>query len=240
MRHQAGRNIFDVRMIIGLFIVAAGIGLLLENLGIVHDIRVWGWWPAILILVGVGYLIRPQGQRQVLNGLIAAGLGIIFLGNNLDWFDVDFSDLWPVLLILIGLAIILHHRKVKPGGGGQGNGNDQINLSLILGGGEHFYTSQQLKGGKISAIMGGANIDLRRADMAGNEMTLDIFCLMGGIDLRIPDNWQLNIKVLPVLGGVENRTYRGDVSADSGFHDVTKKTLHITGMAIMGGVEVKN
>jgi predicted membrane protein len=240
MKHQAGRNVFDIRMIIGLFIFAAGVGLLLENIGIVHDIRVWNWWPVILILLGAGYLIRPEGQRQVLNGLIIAGIGVIFLGNNFDWFDVNFSDLWPVVLILIGLAIILHHRKGRPAEAGEGNGNDEINLSLVMGGGEHFFTSQQLKGGKISAIIGGANIDLRRADMAGNDMTLDVFCLMGGLDIRVPDNWQVNIKVMPILGGAENKTYRADISGDAGFQSSVKKTLNITGMAIMGGLEVKN
>jgi len=240
MKHQTTRNFFDIRMIFGLFIFAAGVGLLLENLGIVHDIRIWDWWPVILILFGAGYLIRPEGQRQVLNGLIIAGIGVVFLGNNFDWFDVSFRDLWPVLLILIGLAIILHHRKTPPVASAAGNGADEINLSLILSGGEHLYTSQQLRGGKISAVLGGANIDLRRAEMAGTEMTLDIFCLMGGLDIRIPDSWQVNIKLMPILGGAENKTYQRDVPRNDTFNGSERKTLTVTGMVIMGGIEVKN
>jgi predicted membrane protein len=101
-----------------------------------------------------------------------------------------------------------------------------------MGGGEYNYSSKSLKGGKISAFMGGAKIDLREADTTEDPMVLDVFTIMGGIEIVVPRNWEITFKGNPILGGMENKT----TFEESG---PTRK-LVVKGSAIMGGVEVKN
>lgn len=43
-------------------------------------------------------------------GIILIAIGITFLGNNMGWFEVNISiwQLWPLLIIYIGLSILSH------------------------------------------------------------------------------------------------------------------------------------
>jgi uncharacterized membrane protein HdeD (DUF308 family) len=44
-------------------------------------------------------------SRPLISGIILLGLGILFLCNNL--FDVSVTDLWPVLIIMVGGALLV-------------------------------------------------------------------------------------------------------------------------------------
>jgi predicted membrane protein len=224
------KSIFDAKVIFGLAIIIAGLVLFLENVGIIGYVNIWDWWPVLLILLGIGQLAQPKECRQTWTGIVLVGVGLLFLGNNLDIFYFRFRDLWPLILILVGLSILRHttwKSKDLP------QSNDFINLSYILGGGDRAYTTQNLEGGKISAIMGGGSIDLRDASFPGEVIYLEVFAFWGGFDITVPRNWNVNIQVTPIMGGVENKV-RQTVDAQS------TKTIIIRGTVVMGGVEVKN
>ncbi len=51
------------------------------------------------------------------------------------------------------------------------------------------------------AIMGGDEIDLRDAEIEGGELTLNVFTLMGGANIYIPDSIEVDIGGLSVMGG---------------------------------------
>ena len=58
------------------------------------------------------------------------------------------------------------------------------------------------------------------------------FAFWGGIEIRVPEDWEVQVKGTAILGGYgdETRTIEGD----------GRKVLVVTGTAIMGGVEIKN
>jgi predicted membrane protein len=92
-------------------------------------------------------------------------------------------------------------------------------------------SSDDFKGGQAMAVMGGCEIDLRRATIAQDEAVLDILAFWGGVGVRVPEEWQVVNRVNAFLGGIENKTQpiRG-----------AKQRLVLTGTVIMGGAEVKN
>ena len=51
------------------------------------------------------------------------------------------------------------------------------------------------------AIMGGDEIDLREAEIEGGELTLNVFTLMGGANIYIPDSIELDVGGFSVMGG---------------------------------------
>jgi len=51
------------------------------------------------------------------------------------------------------------------------------------------------------AIMGGDEIDLREAEIEGGELTLNVFTLMGGANIYIPDSIEVDVGGLSVMGG---------------------------------------
>jgi len=55
-----------------------------------------------------------MNSRNLLTGFLLLGLGVLFLGRNLGWFDIDWHDLtrfWPVLIILLGVNLLFGSRS---------------------------------------------------------------------------------------------------------------------------------
>jgi hypothetical protein len=92
----------------------AGLVLLADTTGWGHD-TFPTWWNAwaviftgagiIILLSALVRLLIPVYRRNIAGGLIS---GAIFLGIGLSWLnDWKLDVIWPVILIVIGLAIIL-------------------------------------------------------------------------------------------------------------------------------------
>jgi predicted membrane protein len=236
MKKKASINL-DLKVIIGLVVICAGILFLLENLGVVIGINIWDFWPVALILIGLSHISRPSETRQGFSGAIFIIVGVLFLLNNLDIMFFDIGTFWPIIVILLGIAIL---KDAVWGSHKVPSSSDNFNLSFILGGGEHRFASDQFKGGKLAAFMGGGVIDLRDADIQIDDVVIDAFTFMGGIEIRIPRHWQVNIQGTPILGGIENKTVVMSKEELAAHPDKAIKKLTIRGMFIMGALEVKN
>jgi predicted membrane protein len=223
--------VLDVKILIGLFIIAIGVLFLLQNLGYLTGLDLWEFWPVILILIGLNMLGRVGQARQPLGGLILIVIGVLFLLDNLDIFPYGFEDFWPVILILIGVFVIKN--ALWRGARKTPSSNDYINLSFVLGGGDFKFNTDSLKGGKVDAVMGGGTIDLTGADIQEDGAVIETFALWGGIEIKVPLHWQVNVQGSPFLGAMENKT--SFAAADK-----PARKLTVKGTAIMGGVEIKN
>lgn len=230
------KNRIDIKVFFGIAIIAVGIILFLDNMGFDLRVNIFDFWPLILVAIGLNQLVQPQEARQPVSGVIFLSLGVYFLLDEFFYLPFDLGDLWPVILIFIGVSILKNHVWGTPGKAGSA---DFINLSFIIGGGDHKFTSQTLSGGKVTAIMGGGTIDLRQASCEGDTLVIDVFAFWGGIEIIVPIHWQVNIQASPIMAGIENNT-----SSPAGIEGIEislpPKTLVIKGSAIMGGVEVKN
>jgi len=164
-------------------------------------------------------------------------------------------DLWPLIFVFVGGMLLWRAaRRRAPGdsaaerafaGAREGlaasrsrrtgpiDAGSALNEFAFMGGGERVVRSQEFQGGEVSAILGGFEIDLRGAGIAGDSATIEVFAFWGGIELRVPDDWDVAVHATPILGAVVS-------SAKSGIGKVPTKTLVIRGSVIMGGVEVKN
>ncbi len=84
---------------------------------------------------------------------------------------------------------------------------------------------------RVVAIMGGAKLDFRDAAMLEGTTEVEVLAIMGGVELIVPDDIDLDIQGLPILGGFPHQRHRcGDPDAP---------TLRVRGLAVMGGVELK-
>ena len=106
-----------------------------------------------------------------------------------------------------------------------------LNLFSILGGGEYRIRAKNFRGGDIVALMGGFDVDLRDADIEGSEASINVNCLMGGGVIRVPETWAVSMRVAAFMGG-------HSLKAREGLQ--VQKTLVVKGIAIMGGIEVRN
>src|SRR5581483_9061390 len=113
--HGPGHAVF-----VGGVIVAIGAIMLLSNLGILQIENVWQFWPAILIAFGLSRMVDCRGFGGVVIGGAMAGFGGLLLLQNLNIWHFNWNVIWPVGLIVWGLAVLLkpgHWNRNWPGVG---------------------------------------------------------------------------------------------------------------------------
>jgi predicted membrane protein len=211
-----------------VFIVVGSV-LLLEKLGYLP----WGFalhfWPMIFVVIGIVKIAYAGGRPT---GAVLIGLGIILQLNEMGITHLNFWDLWPVLIIFAGVAMLwqaLH--KEAPGV----SSNPNFDALYVFGGGDRQVNTKNFKGGSLFATFGGYKVDFRNADIDGDHAVLDASAIFGGGEIRVPDNWLVSVKGVGIFGAYEDKTRHVQP-------DPTKqaKTLIIRGVAMFGGIEIRN
>jgi predicted membrane protein len=204
--------------------------LLAGNLGFTefHDV-LRQLWPIALIIVGI-VTLWARRHDQVFLGLALILAGLWAYASEQHWLHVNFWAVFgPTLLILIGASVVWRAFYRKPRVIGAKDA--YIRNLAILGGGE-LRPEAPFEGAELVAIMGGAKIDLSNATMAGDTAMVDIFALMGGIELIVPRDWNVTVKLITFMGGVEDKRRPSTLPAS--------KQLILRGFAMMGGCEIKD
>lgn len=231
-RHESSR----VGLVWGALIVFIGFALLLDHMGYISIGNLFRFWPLILVFFGVGHLFTPSNRTW---GILLLVLGTVFQLNTLGITHLGFRELWPVAVIAVGLLLMWGALKspVVTSSDGTRDTVDTINALAIFGGAERRVSGKSFKGGKATSVFGGVELDFRDADIEGETATLEVNCIFGGVEIRVPESWHVHSASIPVLGGYS------DKSRLSGVEDPAapkRKTLIITGIILFGGVEISN
>lgn len=217
-----------LRNLTGLIIIAIGAGALLDALNVTPFWSLFKeWWPALFIVAGIFTWIGDF-RRNSLWALLLLTVGTLLLLKNFEivTFNV-FGLIFPLVLIAIGLSVLVSSKsRIKAAV----DSKDADDITAIFSGSETVNISKNYQGGRITAIFGGATIDLSDA-VIKKTATLDVTAICGGVELRVPRNWRVVSKIAPIAGGVENKAKGSD--------DADGPTLILTGTAFLGGVEVK-
>lgn len=103
----------------------------------------------------------------------------------------------------------------------------------LLGGAERKGSWLVPRELKVWAFLGGVEIDLRDAKFAPGVTEIDVTAFMGGVQITVPRGVRVETIGAAVMGGFESTA--GDATA----LDPAQPVLRVTGLAIMGGVDVK-
>lgn len=248
------------KVIAGGFLILLGALFILDNLRLVDAGSIWDYWPLFLIGPGLARLLAPSRPEQRVWGAILVGVGGLLLLRNLGIFWIPFHRIWPFALIVLGGFLIwqtMGRSRSRGDGGASPNPGErsidgatagvsamagsggrasvaQLNEFALCGGGHRLVQSSDFRGGTITVIAGGFDIDLREAAMRGDSVAVEIFAMMGGVVLRVPESWKVIVNVTPLLGGTDMKArsippLEGPV-----------KTLVLNGVILMGGMEIKN
>lgn len=249
----------DGRVVWGGILILLGVVYALDAFGVLTAGDILQYWPLILIGIGVTKISQARLSSQRTGGFILVAIGGVFLLRSLHLVWFHSRDVWPAVFLLVGGFLVWQAltRRHAPAGGESEKSPDErvlenareglaasrdgrvelgsvLNEFAFMGGGDRVVRAQDFRGGDITAIMGGFGIDLRGAAIAGDSATVNIFTLWGGVDLKVPEDWNVAVSGVPLLGVFTNSAHavrQGDPAA---------KTLVVKGVAIMGGVEVKN
>jgi predicted membrane protein len=227
-------SIFAPRLVLGLGIILVGILFLLGNMDIIDPHNYLQYWPAIIMIVGLAYLVQCQHGPGRVWGVILTFIGAAMLLDRMYFIRFNLWDYWPLLLIVAGIMMIVrassHHRRMDFSEAETNDANSFIKAVAIMGGFKRINNSQDFKGGELTAIMGGFELDLRDASIK-EEAVIDIFTMMGGMSMRVPEDWLVIFDISPIMGGYEDKTRPPKENT---------KRLVIKGTTIMGGIEIKN
>ena len=226
------------RAVLGIIAVAFGFLLLASNFGYLsYNVRhVLLSWPMILIVVG---LIQILNHKDKPVGYIVFAIGMLFLMKRTFNFPFDFWDVfWPSILIIVGVSLIFFHRSNRTPYHQETSGNnvgpgylDEVN---IFGGSKRKIANQEFRGGKITNIFGGTEIDLTKANLAEGTNVLEVTCIFGGMSMVVPSDWNIHADVVSIFGEFKDKRTVIKQTEDA------KGQLIIKGVAIFGGGDVKS
>jgi predicted membrane protein len=235
---QENRHLHNNRPIIGVILVLAGLFLVMRNTGFFPDFidHVIFSWPMLLVVIG---LVMTLGASEKTSGVIVMAVGGFFLIPMIfrETFHA-YNMFWPSIFIIIGIIFIVSKR----GNWNRANlnskgiiGDDFIDYVNVFSGGERQIVSENFRGGRISAVFGGMELDLTKAKLATGRNELEIACVFGGATLIVPDDWNISIEITPVLGGFsDSRKLIPGRTIDP------TRQLVIKGAVVFGGGEIKS
>jgi len=246
--HRGSFSIF-----IGLSGIALGVFYLAKSFGYLNGIELTDYWPLLLIIFGTSRIIKPRSSSSYFWGPVFVVVGALFMVRNLHYLPLDPVRFWPVLLIVFGLWTLARplfgvntcstarvrcghgftHRKwhYRTWAADSVLSDNELDISLVMSSGKYICTGKDFKGGSIHLRAASAEIDLTNVETALDEIPLDVDLRLGGIELRIPQNWVVNYLGKTSLGSVQDHTRQGGGPA---------KKLLIGGEVALAGIEIRN
>ena len=227
---------FTGRLIFGFVVIALGVLFTLDNLGVLQAREILRWWPVLLLAFGISRLAGLCGRHSLVTGIVFTLLGSLLLLREAGFPAPDPWDFWPVVLVAIGLSMVTGTLRRTRGADTPvtpGAGDDSTFSTFVMWSGvERKVGSLDFRGGDATALMGGAEIDLRGAKMPGGRAVVDVMVVWGGVELFVPTDWKVTVEALPLMAGIEDAT-RAPAGEIRGH-------LVVKGLVLMGGVEIKN
>lgn len=220
------------RLLVGFVIVAVGVLFLLDAAGSVDAGAVMGdWWP--LVIVAAGVLTLFERPPALLRAGVLTGIGVVVLLFTTGVLEESaWKYVWPMAIVLAGVAVLLrwNGRRVQT----VEDGDDVIRATAAFGGAELSSSDQAFRGAWLTAVFGGATLDLREARPAPGGASVNATAVFGGVDVLVPRGWRITVKTVPIFGGVDDKTDRTVLPA------ADAPELVVDAVCIFGGVGIKH
>lgn len=229
------------RIFIGAILILVGGLFLLRNFNFINFdfAHVLFSFPSILIFVG---MLSALNSSKKWFGIVLIAVGSTMHLSH--YYDIDFSAfILPIILIGLGFMILVKHNRPKPimpdlSSHGLGLDeevrDDKLEVISIFGGSSKFFISEAFKGGNITSIFGGNEINLSGCKLAEGENIIDVVAIFGGTTIYIPKEWNVIVDVFPIFGGFGTKGKRDPMMV------VEKdRVLRIKGIVVFGGGEIK-
>jgi len=215
--------------IFGSLIILWGLILIAGNLGWTEAREVFSFWPLVLTGLGVAMLSRAsEGPSRLVAGCVL-GAGLILTVGRLFGFHPGLDDLWPLFLVALGLSLVM--RAYPRQSEGTASLEQPVSAFVFWSGTKRRVTSQMFRRADFSVVMGGVEVDLRAAGTAGGEAVIDVFVVMGGMEILVAPDWTVSNHIVGVMSSVDDKS-TGEPAA--------RNRLVLRGFVMMGSVEIKS
>jgi hypothetical protein len=238
------RNRNQSKIFVGGYIILIGVLALVDNLGFFDTHALLDFWPLVFIGIGGMKMVQSRHTGSMIVGGVLVLLGTAMILQHLGFIYFSLREWWPLGLIVLGGLVLSRgfwgHRHGRFGRHGRWGHHGEtetlpldentLEMTAIMSGHNLKSDTQAFRGGELTAVMGGIELDLRRASIV-DEAKLNVFVMWGGIEIKVPSDWSVVLNGMPILGGMVDKTVP---PLNTG------KRLVIEGEVIMGGLEIKN
>lgn len=221
------RRIPTSQVLFGAIVVLLGVLLLLDSTNVAPTRSLLTYAPSLFVLVGLWAFVQ-SGFRNVVGPavlvVVAGAWQLVALGY------ATVSELvvyWPVLVIAFGLSVVLGQYRSRVAT----TDDSHDSLFAAFGGVERRNTSKTFVGADLTAVFGGAELDLRDAELTDRPARVNVLALFGGAEVVVPRDWNVKMDVLPILAGASDDRPRRESEHD-------EIDLVVTGFTAFGGVSV--
>ena len=216
----------------GMLIIAVGLLFTLDNLGVAHASAYLRYWPAGLMALGLVKLWDSRdGRGGGLGGFVFTLVGLWLLLEATVDIRISFADMWPLLLVFVGGYLVwrglIGQRRLAAA-----DDHSVVSAIAILSGVNRGNNSRAFRGGDLTAVMGGCEIDLRQAAIKGDAV-IEVFALVG--QHRDPRAGELDGRLS--RHAAHGRRRGQDPARARGRPNIGSP---IRGVVVMAAVEVKN
>jgi hypothetical protein len=211
---------------LGLVLVAVGLVLALDSMGVLGTDGVGRWWPLLLIGVGIVKVRQPRedGQR-------AAGVAFLLLGGVFQLTSIlAVSSFGPLLMVAFGVFLLWRGVEGRRAPSAGVSDSPYLSDMALLGYLRRSHQTANFCGGSVTAVMGGVELDLRKAALRNGTVYVDVVAFWGGIEIKVPADWTVDARVVPLMGAFESKLV--PPAASDG------PRLVLRGHAIMGAVVI--
>lgn len=179
---------FTPNLVIGFTIMAVGVVLLLDTIGVRDAASLMKYWPGLIVLFGASLVAQafrpadPAAPKQTGGGV-------------------------PCFFLFL-LAVAMFWSFGIPGSTWTSAAGRGVTATGIMSRAERTVEDPDIRSGRVAALMGRSSLDLRRIKLApGDEIVVDVFVAMGRATVRIPDDWVVDASALPVMGSVDEERF---------------------------------
>jgi predicted membrane protein len=228
------------RILSGILVVIVGAVLLLKQFGFAFPEWLFTWEMLIIV---IGLYIGIKHDFKHMGWLILVLIGCVLLIDDILPETHLENYIWPVVIIFIGIAMISTAGRRKErwrswrehckNNSNAENNENMLDAISIMGGVKKNIITKDFKGGEITCVLGGAEINLSQADFNGSVI-LEITQVFGGTLLIVPSNWEIQSENIAILGGIEDKRSMTEHTKPS------SKILILKGVTIFGGIDIKN
>ncbi len=136
---------------------------------------------------------------------------------------------WALLFDLVALIAAQIAKQLIPEVGDEDS--DVFQVVTMTGGRNWVGKAEALRSGTVITGMGGMEMDLTQVTLDPAGAHLRVVTIMGGIEIRVPRGWNVELKGWAFMGGHANSARKQEIPDDA-------PHLIIEASTVMGGVAV--
>ena len=221
----------------GIILVAAGVILALNSLGVTNiDIFFKGWWTLFIIIPCTVNLFAEHDN--IMGDLFGIAIGVFLLLCARG--VLDYSMIWKLLLpafvVILGLKLLFKgllgrrdwEDEDDEDDDDDDNKADFDTSNAIFSAHRINYDGMEFHSAEINVVFGSAQLDLRKAIIEG-DCKVHANSVFGGVSVLVPENVNVKVNGSGIFGGVSDKTT----------HHEGAPTIYIKSNFVFGGVSIK-